>query len=90
MTAEQPPSKELIRHASAVDDRQLNLCSAAGGHRTKPKESVNCPACRVIMNHVRDRYPEHASYTDWRLTRDQVRQAARDMRADLVGGEIEG
>lgn len=82
-------SKEIVRHASRMAD-SYSLCGSSSGRLTKPMESVNCPTCRVILNHVRDQYPEHAEYTDWRLTKDQERQAARDMYRDLVGGEIEG
>lgn len=81
---------EMIRHASRLDDSPQFLCGAPGGRKTRPKESINCPTCRAILNHVRDRYPSHASHTDWRLTKEQRQQAARDMYADLVGGEIEG
>lgn len=82
-------TKEIVRHAARMAD-SFSLCGSSSGRLTKPHESVNCPTCRVILNHVRDRYPEHAGYTDWRLTKDQERQAARDMYRDLVGGEIKG
>jgi hypothetical protein len=83
-------TKEIVRHASRLDDSNHSLCGDSSGRLTKPKESVNCPTCRAILNHVHDRYPEHASHTDWRLTKEQSRQAAREMYADLVGGENEG
>jgi len=73
------------RHASKLDDSKETLCGETGGRLTKPKELVNCPTCRVILNHVRGRYPEHARYGDWRLTKDQMREAAADMRRDIYG-----
>lgn len=75
----------LTRHASKLDDSREALCGEQAGRLTRPKESVNCPTCRVILNHVRARYPEHAEHYDWRLTTDQMREAAADMYRDLVG-----
>lgn len=80
-----------IRHAS--NGRGAPLCGSTVEHLrkvpsrfTQPKEAVNCPECRVVLNHVRDRYPEHASYTDWRLTAEEQRRAAADFVADMHGG----
>lgn len=80
------------RHASELDDSKYALCGDRVGAPglTKPKDVVNCPRCRAILNHVRQRYPEHAEYTDWRATKEQMREAVNDMYRDLVGGEIEG
>jgi hypothetical protein len=68
------------------DDRS-SLCGLAG-RSTRPKEVVNCPTCRVILNHLRSAYPAHAEYTDWRPTKAQLAEAADAMHRDLVGGEI--
>jgi hypothetical protein len=65
------PTRKVVRHASHPEPDRA-LCGARNGSRTRPKEQVNCPECRVILNHVRDRYPAHARYGDWRLTREQV------------------
>jgi hypothetical protein len=70
-----------------ADDRSP-LCGATTGRATRPEESVNCPMCRVILNHVRQVYPSHAEYTDWRLTAKQRREAAESMYRDLVLGEV--
>ncbi len=75
----------VTRHAARTSDGDF-LCGPGEGRVTEPKESVNCPMCRTILNNVRERYPEHADYDDWRLTRAQERQAARDMVADMQGG----
>lgn len=75
------------RHASKLEDSQEPLCALPGGRLTKPNESTNCPRCRAILNHVRQQYPQHAEYTDWRLTKEQMREAARDMARDLLGVE---
>lgn len=82
-------SKQTVRHAARLDKSCLTLCGASSGRLTEPNETVDCPTCRVILNQVRNRYPKHAGYTDWRLTKEQMQQAARDMRADMYG-EIEG
>jgi len=71
-------------HASRGDD--IALCGADGGRLTRPKETVNCPGCRVAINHVRDRYPHHSEYTDWRLTPEQERRATQRLLADMYGG----
>jgi hypothetical protein len=65
------PTRKVVRHASHPEPDRA-LCGARNGSRTRPKEQVNCPECRVILNHVRYRYPAHARYGDWRLTREQV------------------
>lgn len=78
----------MILHASRLDDSSATLCGVdwdQKNRKTRPKEVVNCPTCRAILNHIRDRYPSHAEYTDWRLTKDQMREAARDMARDLLG-----
>lgn len=79
--------KEKARHASQLDDSRFSLCGEMVGKRgmTEPKDVVNCPTCRAILNHVRQRYPQHAEYTDWRLTKEHMGEAARDMRRDLLG-----
>lgn len=81
---------ELVRHAPNPSGPHDYLC---GGDRengrdrlTRPHESVNCPDCRVTINAIRKTYPEHAGYTDWRQTKGQLRQAAADMAADMMGG----
>lgn len=76
----------MIRHASRMEGSSQSLCGSQEGRATRPKESVNCPECRVILNHVRHAYPQHAGHTDWRSTAEQRRQAARDMAADMMGG----
>lgn len=78
--------KKRVIHAGRMGDDRSALCGASTGRATRPRETVNCPTCRVILNHVRDAYPEHAEYTDWRSTPEQLRQAARDMVADMHGG----
>jgi hypothetical protein len=81
---------DVILHASRLDDDSATLCTAnvdRKNRKTRPNESVNCPTCRAILNHVRERYPQHADYGDWRLTREQMREAARDMARDLLGVE---
>lgn len=81
------PDTAAIRHASKTSDRRsAPLCGVVVGRTTAPKESVNCPECRVILNHVRNNYPAHAVYTDWRLTPAQARKAVDRMVADMYGG----
>jgi hypothetical protein len=80
------PTRKVVRHASHPEPDRA-LCGARNGSRTRPKEQVNCPECRVILNHVRDRYPAHARYGDWRLTREQKRRATARMAADMYGGD---
>lgn len=85
--------RQMIRHAGRLDDDSATLCTAnvdSRNRKTRPGESINCPTCRAILNHVRQRYPEHAGHTDWRSTREQTREAARDMARDLLGAEVEG
>lgn len=79
--------KEKTRHASQMEDSQFSLCGERVGKRglTEPKDVVNCPTCRAILNHVRQQYPQHAEYADWRLTKEQMSEAARDMARDLLG-----
>lgn len=72
-------------HASLMAYGGETLCGA-GGETTLPRETVNCPDCRVALNHLRHRYPEHAQYADWRLTREQERKAVEGMVADMYGG----
>lgn len=79
-------SKQQVRHAGIGDLGNGRLCGDLGGRATKPQEHVNCPACRVILNHVRERYPEHAGYGDWRMTAAQAQKAALDFVADMNGG----
>lgn len=79
-------AEEMVRHAGRMDDDRSALCGSTTGRATRPKESVNCPSCRVILNHVREVYPQHAGHTDWRSTAAQRRRAARDMAADMMGG----
>jgi hypothetical protein len=86
---EQLPAEKQVRHASRLDDSKQSLCGESPGYLTRPRETINCPTCRVILNHVRDRYAQDG-YSDRRLTKDEMRQAAREMYADLVGGDIEG
>jgi hypothetical protein len=80
--------KEMIRHASnghgglLCGPQQINH----RGRITRPKETVNCPDCRVVLNHIRELYPQHAGYMDWRLTAEARRQAAADFVADMCGG----
>lgn len=73
------------RHAARTSAEDF-LCGAGEGRTTKPKEVVNCPMCRVILNNLWKRYPEHDEYGDWRLTPEQERSAARDMLADMRAG----
>jgi hypothetical protein len=79
-------SLEKTRHASRMGGISSSLCGELTGRMSRPKESVNCPDCRTILNHVRQQYPQHANYTDWRLTAEQRQQAARDFVADMHGG----
>lgn len=74
------------RHVGRMEDDRSALCGAGTGRATRPKESVNCPDCRTILNHIRGTYPSHAEYTDWRPTTAQRRQAAQDFIADMHGG----
>jgi hypothetical protein len=78
-------TETVIRHAGRMDDDRNPLCGAQG-RATRPKETVNCPDCRVILNHIRSAYPAHAEYTDWRLTKAEKARAAEDMYRDLVLG----
>jgi hypothetical protein len=83
-------TKEQVMHASRTSDSDttsgIALCGITDGRLTHPKQTVNCPNCRVILNHTRQQYPQHAGFSDWRLTSDQRRQAARDFVADMNGG----
>lgn len=79
---------DRVRHARAIADAPDALCGARTGRNTRPTESVSCPQCRVILNHVRRTYPEHADYTDWRPTKAQRHEAASAMYRDLVLGEV--
>lgn len=74
------------RHAACTSDEYPDaLCGADDGAFTNPRETVNCPQCRVILNHVRRSFPWHAGYTDWRLTKEQARAAVSGMAADARG-----
>lgn len=77
-----------VRHASRLDDSRDRLCGAASGRPTNVQESINCPTCRAILNHVRQRYGDE--YHHRGLTATEAQEATRAMYADLVGGEIEG
>lgn len=74
-----------VHHASQSEGTRLTLCGSSTGRTTRPHEIVNCPDCRVILNHVRQNFRE---YTDWRLTRADKRSAAESMYRDLVLGEV--
>lgn len=78
------------RHASRTSDSDtasgIALCGVTDGRLTRPKQTVNCPNCRVILNHVRKAYPQHAGYTDWRATAKQKREATAAFIADMHGG----
>jgi hypothetical protein len=76
----------MVRHARRMSAGGVPLCGSQTGVVTKPKEVVNCPCCRVILNYVRQTYPAHAEYTDWRLTKAELKRAAQDMAADMAGG----
>lgn len=84
------PSSDQVKHASRTSDHDavsgIALCGVTDGRLTRPGQIVNCPNCRVILNHTRQQYPQHAGYGDWRLTTDQRRKAARDFVADMNGG----
>jgi len=77
---------EKVRHAGRMDDDRGALCGSQIGRATRPKESVNCPTCRTILNHVRQTYPQHAGYTDWRLSERERHEAAMRFVADMHGG----
>lgn len=85
-------STESVRHASRESQGSTALCGRDVGGRehrmTRPKELVNCPDCRVVLNHVRKQYPEQGGsyYGDWRLKPESEKKAARDMLADMYGG----
>ncbi len=78
------------RHA-ALPDAGPYLCRAATyselGRRTKPGETVNCPACRTMLNALRERYPVQWDYQDKRLTKAEAKAAAADMRRDMYDHE---
>jgi hypothetical protein len=63
----------VVRHAGRMGDDPTPLCGATTGRATKPKETINCPDCRVIVNFVRETYPFHGGHSDWP-------QAWRDVR----------
>lgn len=75
-----------VRHAGRMEDDRSALCGADTGRPTRPKESVNCPDCRTILNHTRQVYPQHAGYNDWRLTAQQRRDSVAAFVADMHGG----
>jgi hypothetical protein len=86
-TMEQPTeNQQEVRHAGRMGDDRRPLCGATTGRATRPKESINCPECRIIVNFVRETYPHHAGHTDWRLTPEQERKAIARMAADMYGG----
>ena len=74
------------RHASLTSVGHSRLCGDGVGRITQPGETVNCPACRVTLNHLRQQYPERFDYQDIRPTKEQARRAAQDMVADMYGG----
>jgi hypothetical protein len=87
-TMEQPTeNQQEVRHAGRMGDDRRPLCGATTGRATRPKESINCPECRIIVNFVRETYPHHAGHTDWRLTPEQERKAIARMAADMYGGD---
>jgi len=58
-----------MRHAGQTSDNHpTSLCGIDGVKCTQPGETVDCPDCRVILDHVRSTYPEHARYSDWRAS----------------------
>lgn len=79
------PTTDRIRHASLTSLNHSRLCGGVG-RITQPGETVNCPACRATLNHLRQQYPARFDYEDIRPTKAQARQAARDMAADMMGG----
>ena len=83
-----PTALKGVRHAANPSGPLGFLCGASHGRATRPKETVNCPDCRVTINAIRQTYPEHAEYTDWRPTKEQEREAAEAMYRDLVLGEV--
>lgn len=74
-------------HASRTTDRgKLPLCGGIGP-MTKPNETVNCPDCRTIMNHIHQNYPlRFGGYWDIRPTRAESHAAAERLMADAYGG----
>lgn len=76
---------DFTLHASSGRPNKT-LCGLPSGRRTRPKEGVTCAECRSILTHVRDRYPNHASFTDWRLTAHEEKRAVEGMIADMRGG----
>jgi hypothetical protein len=77
--------EEKVRHASRMEGSRQTLCGSEEGRTTRPHESVNCPDCRVVMNHVSRNYRD---YFDWRMTAKERRGAADAMYRDLVLGEV--
>jgi hypothetical protein len=74
------------RHASKFfEPRAEALCGSNEGRTTFPKETVNCPECRCILNNLRENYPERFDHTDIRATKDERREAAADMARDMYG-----
>lgn len=80
--------KVVTLHATRMEDLDSFLCPSMTGRAAKPGEIVNCPECRVAINHVKRNYSEF--YANTTMTKEQKREAARDMYRDLVLGEIEG
>lgn len=75
-----------IRHAGSGSGRGAEPLCGDYGQVSRPGDTVNCPSCRTVLNHVRRAYPEHAGYTDWRPTTSQLREASKRMAADIYGG----
>ena len=82
-------AKQVTRHATAADGVRVGLCGTifrGSQCGTNPRESVNCPECRTALSYVRQVYPYHANYTDWRLTAKEERVGVERMIADMHGG----
>jgi hypothetical protein len=79
-------SRPHTLHAGRSERSATALCGQTTVWTTKPGQQVDCPACVLIIDHVRSRYPSHARFGDWRLDPTQMRAAAQRMRDDINGG----
>lgn len=79
-------TEKHVRHATRSEDSKDTLCGK-WGKSAKPGDTVNCPDCRVAINHVQRNY-DRSTYINTTLTKEQKREAAEAMYRDLVLGEV--
>lgn len=80
------PKFNEIHAGREAGEETVALCGQPNGRISEPGDTVNCPSCRVTLNHIRQAFPEHAGYSHWGLSPADARRAAQDMAEDMRAG----